>query len=313
MRIVIYGAGGVGGYFGGKLAQAGEEIIFIARGEHLDALQSNGLRVDSIKGDFVVKPVQATDDPSQVGKVDMILVAVKAWQVPGVAPTISSMLGPKTGVIFLGNGVEAPEQLGRALGDEHVLGGMCRISAFIAGPGCIHHVGIEPFVAFGELDSRPTQRVGELRQAFERAGVSVNVPQDIHSMIWQKFVFIAAISGVGAVTRAPVGSLRSIQPTRRMLADALDEVVQVARARGINLPENLAADTLAFIDGMAPGVIPSMQRDIMDGRPSELESQNGAVVRLGRDAGVETPLHAFIYASLLPQELKARGELNHPA
>jgi 2-dehydropantoate 2-reductase len=132
-------------------------------------------------------------------------------------------------------------------------------------------------------------------------------------MIWQKFVFIAAISGVGAVTRAPVGSLRSIQPTRRMLADALDEVVQVARARGINLPENLAADTLAFIDGMAPGVIPSMQRDIMDGRPSELESQNGAVVRLGRDAGVETPLHAFIYASLLPQELKARGELNHPA
>ena len=312
MRIVIFGAGGVGGYFGGRLAHAGEEVTFIARGEHLDALRSNGLHVDSIKGDFVVKPVQATSDPSQVGQVDMILVSVKAWQVPGIAPTISAMLGPQTGVVFLGNGVEAPEQLSQALGDEHVLGGMCRISAFIAGPGIIHHVGIEPFVAFGELDGRPTQRVDDLRRAFERAGVAVNVPQDIHSVIWQKFVFIAAISGVGAVTRAPVGSLRSVQPTRRMLGDALDEVVQVARARSINLPENLASNTLAFIDEMAPGVIPSMQRDIMDGRPSELESQNGAVVRLGREAGVETPVHAFIYASLLPQELRARGELNHP-
>jgi 2-dehydropantoate 2-reductase len=313
MRIVIFGAGGVGGYFGGKLAQAGEDVIFIARGEHLEALRTNGLRVDSIKGNFIVDPVQATGDPGEVGQADMILVAVKAWQVPGIAAAMSSMLGPQTGVIFLGNGVEAPEQLAPVLGKEHVLGGMCRISAFIAGPGHIRHVGIEPFVAFGELDGHSSQRVDELRQAFERAGVTVNIPEDIHSVIWQKFVFIAAISGVGAVTRAPVGSLRSVPETRQMLADALDEVVQVAAARSVNLPENLASNTLAFIDEMAPGVIPSMQRDVMDGRPSELESQNGAVVRLGHEVGVETPVHAFIYASLLPQELKARGELNYPA
>jgi 2-dehydropantoate 2-reductase len=313
MRIVIFGAGGVGGYFGGKLAQAGEDVIFIARGEHLEALRTNGLRVDSIKGNFIVDPVQATGDPGEVGQADMILVAVKAWQVPGIAAAMSSMLGPQTGVIFLGNGVEAPEQLAPVLGKEHVLGGMCRISAFIAGPGHIRHVGIEPFVAFGELDGHSSQRVDGLRQAFERAGVTVNIPEDIHSVIWQKFVFIAAISGVGAVTRAPVGSLRSVPETRQMLADALDEMVQVAAARSVNLPENLASNTLAFIDEMAPGVIPSMQRDVMDGRPSELESQNGAVVRLGHEVGVETPVHAFIYASLLPQELKARGELNYPA
>jgi len=171
-------------------------------------------------------------------------------------------------------------------------------------------VGIEPFVAFGELDGHLSQRVEGLRGAFGRAGVAVNVPADIQSVIWQKFIFIAAISGVGAVTRVPIGIVRSVPETRRMLADALDEVEQVAIARGVHVPVDLASSTLALIDEIAPAVIPSMQRDVMDGRPSELESQSGAVVRLGREAGVETPVHAFIYASLLPQELKARGELN---
>jgi 2-dehydropantoate 2-reductase len=313
MRIVVYGTGGVGAYFGGRLAQGGENVIFIARGGHLEAMRKNGLQVDSVKGDFRIDPVQATDDPGQVGQADMVLVTVKAWQVPGIASAIKPMLGPQTGVVFLGNGVEAPGQLAPVLGDEHVLGGMCRISAFIAGPGHIRHVGIEPFVAFGELDGRPSQRTEALRRAFERAGVAESVPDDIQAVIWQKFVFIAAISGVGAVTRAPVGSLRSIPETRGMLADALEEVVRVAIARGVHLPDDMVATTLASIDEIAPAVIPSMQRDVMDGKPSELESQSGAVVRLGREAGVDTPVHAFIYASLLPQEMKARGELNYPA
>ncbi len=309
MRIAVFGVGGVGGYFGGRLAQAGEEMIFVARGAHLSALQSGGLRVDSIKGDFVVNPVQATDDPRDAGKVDMVLLGVKAWQVPEAAEAIREMMAEETGVIFLGNGVDAPAQLAAVLGEKHVLGGLCQISAAIAGPGHIRHVGIEPYVAFGELDGRKSERAARLKQALEGAGVSVNIPEDIQAAMWEKFVFIAAISGVGAVTRAAVGVVRSVAETRQMLLQALEEVVQVGRARGVNLPANLATKRMAFIDGIAPGVTASMQRDIMDGRPSELAAQSGAVVRMGLEAGVATPVHAFLYASLLPQELKARGEI----
>ena len=309
MRIAVFGAGGVGGYFGGRLARAGEEVVFIARGEHLRAMQASGLRVDSLKGDFLVQPVQATDDPGQVGPVEMVLVAVKAWQVAEIAPGLAPLIGPDTGVIFLGNGVEAPAQLSSTLGAEHVLGGLSRISTFIAGPGHIRHVGIEPFVAFGELDGRPSQRVERLRQAFERAGVNVAVPEDIQAAMWDKFVFIAAISGVGAVARAPAGVIRSVPETRRMLEGALEEIARLAEARQVRLPKEVVAKTMALIDGLSPAVIASMQRDIIEGRPSELDSQNGAVVRMGLESGVATPTHTFIYQALLPQELKARRQI----
>ena len=308
MRIAVVGAGSVGGYYGGRLAQAGEEVTFIARGEHLKAMQATGLRVDSFKGDFLVYPVQATDDPRKAGLVDMVLMGVKAWQVPEVALTLAPMLGEETGVVYLGNGVEAPAQLACALGPEPVLGGLTRISAAIAGPGHIKHLGIEPFIAFGELDGRSSARVEALRRAFERAQVQVSVPADIQAAMWEKFIFIAAISGVGGVTRQPAGILRRVPETRQMLQDAIAEVVAVARARGINLSQDVAERTLAIIDGMAPGVIASMQRDILEGRPSELGAQTGAVVKMGLESGVPTPVHAFIYASLLPQELQARGE-----
>ncbi len=308
MRIAIFGAGSVGGYFGGRLAKAGEDVFFIARNQHLRAMQANGLWIESIKGDFRIKPVQATDDPNRVGEVEMVLVGVKSWQVPEIAPALRPLIGKDTGVIFLGNGVDAPSQLVSELGSEHVLGGLCRISVFIVGPGHIRHAGVEPFIALGELDGRHSSRVKGLCQAFERAGVEVSVPEDIWAAMWEKFIFIAAISGVGAVTRAPAGTTRRIPETRRILQSAIEEIVQVAQARGINLPEDITTKTMAFIDGMAPGVIASMQRDIMEGRPSELEAQNGAVVRMGREAGVSTPIHSFIYGSLLPQDTKARGE-----
>lgn len=308
MRIAVVGAGSVGGYYGGRLAQAGEQVTFIARGEHLKAMQATGLRIDSFQGGFVLHPVLVTDDPRKVGPVDMVLLGVKAWQVPEVAPGLASMIAEGTGVVYLGNGVEAPAQLIRALGPESVLGGLTRISAAIAGPGRINHLGIEPFIAFGELDGRASARVGALRQAFERAGVKVSVPADIQAAMWEKFAFIAAISGVGAVTRAPAGIFRQLPESRRMLEAAIAEVVAVARARKINLSEDVAERTLATIDGVAPTVTASMQRDIMEGRPSELGAQNGAVVKMGLESGVPTLVHAFIYASLLPQELKARGE-----
>jgi 2-dehydropantoate 2-reductase len=308
MRIAIFGAGSVGGYFGGRLVQAGEDVFFIARNEHLKAMQANGLWIDSIKGDFRIKPVQATDDPNQIGEVEMVLIGVKAWQLAEIAPILQPLIGEETGVIFLGNGVDAPSQLIPVLGGEHVLGGLCRISAFLIGPGHIRHAGVEPYIAMGELDGQRSTRVERLRQAFERAGVNAIVPDDIWAAMWEKFIFIASISGVGAITRAPTGTLRKIPETRQMLEGAIEEMVKLARVRGIQLPSDVATRTMAFIDGMAPAVIASMQRDIMEGRPSELEAQNGAVVRMGKETGVDTPIHAFIYSSLLPQEMKARGK-----
>ncbi|MGD2164768.1 MAG: 2-dehydropantoate 2-reductase [Anaerolineae bacterium] len=310
MRIAVFGAGAVGGYFGGRLAQAGEDVTLIARGEHLQAMQNQGLRVDSIEGDFVVDPVQATDDPNQAGVVDTILVAVKAWQVAEAADAMRPMVGQETFVVPVENGVEAPSQLARVLGKQHVLGGLCRIISALVEPGHIRHAGISPTITFGELDGRPSERAERLHRAFEKAeGVTARIPPDIHLAMWEKFLFIAALSGVGAVTRAPVGVLRSTPQTRRMLRQAMEEILAVAQARGVALTRETVTKTMAFIDDLPADGTASMQRDVMAGRPSELESQNGAVVRLGQEVDLDTPVHTFIYGSLLPQELRARRQL----
>lgn len=313
MQIAVFGTGGVGGYFGGKLAKlAAEEdqnlkVVFIARGGHLAALRENGLRVDSLKGDFWIKKVHATDDPASVGTVDVIIVGVKAWQVPEAGKAMQPLVGPETFVVPLQNGVDAPGQLVEILGKEHVLGGLCHIVSFIAAPGYICHAGLEPHIAFGELDGRKSERAERLQAVFERAGVWAEVPEDIQVAMWEKFLFIAAISGVGAVTRAPAGIMREIPDTRQMLIQAMQEVANVARAYDVDLGQDIVGNTMEFIDNLPQGATASMQRDIIEGRPSELESQNGAVVRLGAEKGISTPMHAFLYGSLLPQEMKARG------
>ncbi len=313
MRVAVFGTGAVGGYFGGRLAQAGEDVVFIARGEHMRAMLMNGLRVDSIKGDFVVKPVHVTDDPAEAGKVDVVLVGVKAWQVPEAAAAMRPLVGSGTFVLPLQNGIEAPAQLAAVLGDRHVLGGLCGLFCYVAGPGHIRHAGTEPFVKFGEMDNRPSPRVKELQQVFRRAGVTAEIPPDIQVALWMKFLFITVLSGVGAVTRAPAGIWRSLPETRQMAEQGLIEIMAVARARNIALPGEAVRATMAMFDGLAPQSTSSMQRDVMEGRPSELEAQIGAVVRLGQGADVVTPLHTFIYHSLLPMELRARGQIQFPA
>lgn len=308
MNILVFGTGGVGGYFGGRLAEAGHNVTFIARGAHLAALRERGLRVESIAGDFTIQPAQAADKPEEAGIPDVVLVAVKAWDVPAAAEALRPVIGPRALVVPLQNGVTAPEELAAALGRERVLGGLCRISALIGEPGVIKHLGVEPYIAFAGLDGQKTERVEQLRAAFAACkGVTVEVPSDIQAALWSKFLFIASISGVGAVTRQPVGVFRAAPESRALLIAALEETAAVARARGINLPNDAVQKTLAFIDNTPPVVIASMQRDIMQGKPSELESQNGAIARLGRELGVPTPTHAFIYASLLPGELQARN------
>ncbi len=313
MRIAVFGAGSVGGYFGGRLAKAGEDVVFIARGDHLQAMRSYGLRVDSIQGDFVVKPVQATDDPAQAGTADVVLVGVKAWQVPEAAVAMRPLVAPETIVLPLQNGVEAPAQLAQVLGDQHVIGGLCGLSTHIAGPGHIRHTAIEPFVRFGETDNHRSKRAENLQKVFENAGVRAEIPADIHAALWMKFLFITSFSGVGTITRSPVGIWRSLPQTRPMAEKALQEIITVAQAREIVLPEDAAHKTMKMFDNLPPEVTASLQRDFMEGRPSELDSQIGVVVRFGKQADLATPLHNFIYSSLLPMELQARGQLKFPA
>jgi 2-dehydropantoate 2-reductase len=312
MRFAIFGVGAIGGYFGGRLAQAGEEVAFIARGEHLEALRTKGLRVDSINGDFVLPAVTATDDPSRIGAVDVVLVGVKTWQVPAAAESMRPLLGEDTLVLPLQNGVEAPAQLAKILGREHVCGGLAKIISYIAGPGHIRHTGADPYIALGELDNQPSDRLERLRRALQRSGVSAEIPPDITAALWAKFLFVASWGGVGAITRAPIGVIRSVSQTRRMLEGSMQEIYEVADALNVNLAPDAVSAAMGFIDTLPPNGTTSMQRDIIENRPSEIESWTGAVVRFGRDAGVPVPINEFTYNSLLPLERKARGQLDFP-
>ncbi len=314
MRIAIFGAGGVGGYFGGRLAQAGESVVFIARGEHLRVIRTEGLQVESIAGDFLVRPSEATDDCSSVGQVDAVLVCVKAWQVREAALAMLPMLGPRGFVVPLGNGVEAADELGTVVGDERVLGGLCRIVSYVVAPGRIRHAGMDPRVEFGERGGHRSERVGALRATFERAsGVSVHTPENINIAVWEKFLFIAPFGGLGAVTRMPAGVIRAVPETRELLTTAMQEVSDLARARGIAVGDDTVTRTMRFVDGLPRDATASMQRDILEGRPSELEYQSGAVVRLAREAGVPVKVNEFLYRCLLPSELRARGRLSEDA
>jgi 2-dehydropantoate 2-reductase len=309
MRIAVFGAGSVGGYFGAKLAQAGEEVIFIARGDHLRAIQSHGLKIESLQGDSHLPSVMATENPAMVGTMDVILVGVKAWQVTEAATAMRSMVGEKTLVVPLQNGIEATHDLIAVLGAESVIRGLCRISSRIIAPGVIQHSGIDPLIAFGELNNQVSQRVKGLQDAFIKAGVNAQIPEDIHAAMWDKFMFISAFGGVGAITRQPAGVIRGLPGTRHLLHLTMDEILAVAWAYNIELDDQAVSRNLALIDRLSATAMTSMQRDILEGRPSELSWQNGAAVRWGKDKGVPTPINSFIYNSLLPQELQARQEL----
>jgi 2-dehydropantoate 2-reductase len=311
LRIAVFGSGAVGGYFGGRLAQAGEDVQFIARGQHLAAIREHGLRVSSVEGDFVIRPARVTDEPSALGSADVVLLGVKAWQVPQAAEAMRPLVGERTLVVPLQNGIEAPDQLAAVFGASRVLGGLCRILVYLESPGHIRHAGVTPYIAFGVLDSSGSTGAEALRQAFAGArGVTAEVAPDIRAAMWSKFVFIAALSGVGALTRAPIGVIRGQPESRRLLEQALEEISAVAVGNHIALPADTVERTLAFIDNLPADGTASMQRDIIQGRPSELEAQVGAVVRLGERRGIAVPVHRLIYAALLPLERRARGELD---
>jgi 2-dehydropantoate 2-reductase len=306
MKIAIFGTGGVGGYFGGRLAQAGEDVTFIARGEHLRAIQTNGLKVDSLNGNFLVSPAKGTADVNDVGPVDLVIVGVKAWQVPEAARAMKPLVGPNTTVLSLQNGVDAVPQLTAELGQEAVIGGLCKIVSFVVGPGHIRHAGYEPSIVIGELDNQRTDRILEIDKTLNRAGLETTITPDIQVSLWMKFLFIASFSGLGALANEPVGILRTNQEMRAQMLRAMEEIYALAHARGIQLPPNSIEIAMAGVDALR-GATSSMQRDIAAGKPSELESQNGAVVRMAHETGVAVPTHEIIYERLRSLEERARA------
>lgn len=309
MKIAVMGSGGVGGYYGGLLAQASHDVTFIARGAHLVALRENGLQVKSVYGDFIVAPIQATDTPAEVGPVDLVIVCVKTPDTDRAAQGIKPMVGPDTTVMSLQNGIDAAERLGAVVGIEHIVGGTTWISSAIESPGVIQQFSQIRRIVLGELDGRITARVQALAEVLSSTGANVEVTDNILKLLWTKFVFIASISGIGSLTRLEIGDYRAVSETRALLVSLMREVETVAGASGVVLDGDVIERALALVDSVAPNIKPSMQRDVEAGHRSELESMIGVIGRRGRKLDIATPVADMVYAALVPIELKARNKL----
>ncbi|MFZ5910890.1 MAG: 2-dehydropantoate 2-reductase [Chloroflexota bacterium] len=308
MKIAVVGTGGVGGYYGGLLAKQGHEVTFLARGEHLKAIQQNGLRVNSIHGDFLIQPAQATDETAQVGPVDLAIICTKTYATEQAAQQIRPLIRGGTTVMSLQNGIDAAERIGRIVGMEHVVGGVTWISSAVESPGVIKQVSQFRRVVLGELDGQVTPRAQAIHRAFQETGVTAELSENILKVLWTKFVFISAASSLGSLTRLAIGEYRAVPETRELMTRLMKEVEALARAQKIDLDGDVVQKSLEFIDNATPTIKASMQLDVGAGRPSEIEAMIGVIGRKGRELGVPTPVADFVYASLLPIELKAQNE-----
>ena len=299
MKIAIFGSGGVGGYFGGRLAAAGEDVTFIARGTHLAALQQGGLHIDSPNGALHLSTVQATDDPAMVGPVDVVLFTVKLYDVDAAAAALEPMIGPNTVVITLQNGVDAVDMVAKHVGAEHVAGGVAYIVIVIDQPGHLRHTTAQQLV-FGERDGTRSPRLVAFEEAGIRAGFQATASTTMETDLWIKFVRLATWSGMTTVTRSSMAVVRDNAELFAMMMAAIDETIAVGRAHGIVFPPTLVDDTLALIRSFPATSKSSMLEDFERGRRLELPWLSGAVVRLGKAVGVPTPTHQFIAAVLQP-------------
>ncbi len=305
MKISIIGSGGVGGYFGGKLAKAGNEVTFFARGEHLNALQTHGLTVKSILGDFKIETVNATDSIKTMGQADLIIMGVKAWQVKEMAQQLPEIVHKNTVILPLQNGVMAAEEIMDTIGPKNVIGGLCRIFSKIASPGVISHFGVDPVIVFGELDGTLSARTTQLKTWLETAGIHSILSENINAELWKKFIIIC-VSALLAVTKCNYGELRELPETRQMMVDLLTEIYNVAQKMGISLEPTIVEKSVSFIDSLPYESTSSLTRDVWEGKPSEIDYQNGTVVKLGEKYGIATPVNKFITHCILPMEKKAR-------
>lgn len=310
MKIAVIGVGAVGGYFGGRLALAGHDVRFLARGKTLEALRTEGLRVRSIEGDFAVPTPQVFADPGEIGPVDVVLLAVKATQVRQAAPAIPPLLGPDTSVLPLQNGLETPAILGEVIPSERILGGLSKVFAAQTAPGAIEHLGLHPSIELGEWDHQPSTRVAAILEAFNAAeGMTTINPPNIDVARWEKVLYVEPLGLVGAAVGEPIGVVRTVPESRELLHEAMREVVVLGRARGVALAADLAEQAAKRIDQLNPEQTASMHRDLAEGRPSELEAQTAPLVRYAAESGVDVPVHRSLYRALLPGDLRAHGEL----
>jgi 2-dehydropantoate 2-reductase len=300
MRIAVVGGGGVGGGYGAALAKAGADVTFIARGAHLAAMKSTGLRVESARGNTHVAPTQATDDPKSVGPVDIVLFCVKLWDVESAGQAIKPMVAADTAVIPLQNGVDAAERLAPILGKDAVMGGVANISATITEPGVIRQTGTVMRMVFGELDGRKSARAEAFAAICQKAGIEGVASPAILTDLWMKFILLASNAGIMALARLPVGKLRDDPDMAPWFTTAYEEVAAVGRAAGVALPADAVDKTLNFNRNAPPQLMPSMAVDLLRGNRIELPWLSGKVVELGRKLGVPTPTHAFMYAALKP-------------
>jgi 2-dehydropantoate 2-reductase len=300
MRIAVVGTGGVGGGFGAALAKAGADVTFIARGEHLAAMKSQGLKVLSPRGDIHLVPTHATDNPTEVGHVDFVLFCVKQWDVETAGANIKPMIGPETAVIPLQNGVDAADRLIPILGSNAVMGGVAQISAAITGSGVIQQVGTFMRMVFGELDGRRSARGEKFLAMCLQAGFDATLSEAIQTELWMKFILLASNASIIALARQPVGKLRDDPDIRPVFIAAAREVMDVGRARGVALPANAIETVMGLTDHLPPPQKPSMALDLERGNRLELPWLSGKVVALGKELGVPTPTHGLMYAMLKP-------------
>jgi 2-dehydropantoate 2-reductase len=306
VKILVMGSGGVGGYFGAKLARAGEEVTFVARGSHLEAIRAQGLRIKSTAdGEFVVTS-DATEDPGTAGSVDLVLFCVKSFDTEAAARAIRPVVGPDTAVLSLQNGVDNEETVGAIVGPGHVLGGAAYVLATIEAPGVITH-SFGGRIVFGELDGTDTPRAHRILEVLKRAAIPVECSPRIQRVLWEKYLFIAAQAGMTALTRCPIGVIRSIPETRRMYRLILEELAAVAKAAGVELSPQTVDDVMAAADGLGPTFTSSLHYDLIHGKRLELEALHGHAVRLGGKLGIPTPTLFSVYAALRPHRDGAAG------
>jgi len=299
MRIAIMGAGGVGGCLGGLLAKAGIDVSLICRGEHLAAIKANGLKLIRPDTEFVVE-VDATDDPAKIGPVDLVLFTVKTYQNRHVITALKPLMGPETSVISLQNGVESHELLGAVLGPSHILPGTYWASSHVISPGVIAE-DVMAQISFGEIEDTESLRALEIRKVFREAGIETELSSDPLQVIWQKFIVLSALAGITSASLTRPKELLQYQDARKMFCDAMAEALAVGLAKGIDLSENLVQESLEYVDSL-PDFQNAMQGDYENGRATELDALSGAVIRLGKQIGVATPVHSLLYSVLLPHK-----------
>ncbi len=299
MNILVMGSGGVGGLFGGRLAHAGCDVTFVARGAHLAAMREHGLLIESAAlANTLIQPVKVTDDPVTAGTPDLIIFAVKLWDTEAVAKSLKPIVGPHTAVLSLQNGVVKDDMLRGVFGDAAVMGGVAYVGTHIARPGVIHQVGTLQRLVFGEYDGKKSARAEALLAALLNAGVQAELSNDIRRTLWEKYTFLVGLSGATASMRTTIGPVRENQQTRVFLHDLMKEAVAVGRALGVALPENYADDRLTFADSVPGTMDSSLHHDLKNGNRLEVEWLAGGVVQLGKKVGVPTPCNRAVWDML---------------